>query len=170
MQFTDPLIELCKQCLDRLSISDIIHFLINSKPKNANRISALQWLLDDNSEEKETWLTTYITHDNALWLNGQGNPSHVSSLLAIDPNKCNQAYVFKSSPRVIDISYFPQGKELDVCKMFKIPVFSDDDLVPKPVTTPDSGQTLTVSKEIIRRLLLVIAYRYITTTHGRHLN
>lgn len=160
MQFTDPLIELCKQCLDRLSISDIIHFLINSKPKNANRISALQWLLDDNSEEKETWLTTYITHDNALWLNGQGNPSHVSSLLAIDPNKCNQAYVFKSSPRVIDISYFPQGKELDVCKMFKIPVFSDDDLVPKPVTTPDSGQTLTVSKEIIRRLLLVIAYRY----------
>lgn len=160
MQFTDPLIELCKQCLDRLSISDIINFLVNSKPKNANRISALQWLLDDNSDEKETWLTTYITHDNALWLNGQGDPSHVSSLLAIDPNKCNQAYVFKSSPRVIDISYFPQGKELDVCKMFKIPVFSDDDLVPKPVTTPDSGQTLTVSREIIRRLLLVIAYRY----------
>lgn len=160
MQFTDPLIELCKQCLDRLSISDIINFLINSKPKNVNRISALQWLLDDNSEEKETWLTTYIKHDNALWLNGQGEPSHVSSLLAIDPNKCNQAYVFKSSPRVIDISYFPQGKELDVCKMFKIPVFSDDDLVPKPVTTPDSGQTLTVSREIIRRLLLVIAYRY----------
>ena len=160
MQFTDPLIELCKQCLDRLSISDTINFLINSKPKNANRISALQWLLDDNSEEKETWLTTYITHENALWLNGQGKPSHVSSLLAIDPNKCNQAYVFKSSPRVIDISYFPQGKELDVCKMFKIPVFSDDDLVPKPVTTIDSGQTLTVSKEIIRRLLLVIAYRY----------
>lgn len=160
MQFTDPLIELCKQCLDRLSIGDIINFLINSKPKNVNRISALQWLLDDNSEEKETWVTTYITHDNALWLNGQGDPSHISSLLAIDPNKCNQAYVFKSSPRVIDISYFPQGKELDVCKMFKIPVFSDDDLVPKPVTTPDSGQTLTVSREIIRRLLLVIAYRY----------
>jgi hypothetical protein len=44
--------------------------------------------------------------------------------------------------------------------LFKIPVFSDEDLVPKPVTTPDSGQTLTVSKEIIRRLLLVIAYRY----------
>lgn len=160
MQFTDPLIELCKQCLDRLSIGDIINFLINSKPKNVNRISALQWLLDDNSEEKETWVTTYITHDNALWLNGQGDPSHISSLLAIDPNNCNQAYVFKSSPRVIDISYFPQGKELDVCKMFKIPVFSDDDLVPKPVTTPDSGQTLTVSREIIRRLLLVIAYRY----------
>lgn len=160
MQFTDPLIELCKLCMDRLSIGDIINFLINSKPKNLNRISALQWLLDDNSEEKETWLTTYITHENALWLNGQGNPSHVSSLLAIDPNKCNQAYVFKSSPRIIDISYFPQGKELDVCKMFKIPVFSDDDLVPKPVTTPDGGQTLTVSKEIIRRLLLVIAYRY----------
>ncbi len=160
MQFTEPLIELCKQCMDRLNISDIINFLINSKPKNANRISALQWLLDDSSEEKETWLTTYITHDNARWPNGQGEASHVSSLLAIDPNNCNQAYVFKSSPRVIDMSYFPQGRELDVCKLFKIPVFSDNDLVPKPVTTPDGGQTLTVSKEIIRRLLLVIAYRY----------
>jgi hypothetical protein len=44
--------------------------------------------------------------------------------------------------------------------MLSIPIFSDEDLVPKPVTTPDSGQTLKVSKEIIRRLLLVIAYRY----------
>ena len=81
-------------------------------------------------------------------------------MLAIDPNNCNQAYVFKSSPKVIDISYFPQGRELDVCKAFGITVFSDKDLVPKPVTTPDSGQTLKVSREIIRRLLLVIAYRY----------
>lgn len=160
MQFTEPLDELCKQCMDRLSLGDIIHFLINSKPKNTNRIYALQWLLDDNSEDKETWINTYITHDNARWLNGQGGPSHVSELFAIDPNKCKQAYVFNSSPRVIDLSYFPSGKELEVCEQLKIPVFSDDDLVPKPVTTPDGGQTLTVSKEITKRLLLVIAYRY----------
>ena len=160
MQFTEPLVELCKQCLTALTINDIIAFLVNSKPKNRNRTTALQWLLDDNSDDKDVWINTYITHEKACWLNGQGDPSHVSSLLAIDPNKCNQAYVFKSSPRVIDISYFPQEKELDVCNLFKIPVFSDEDLVPKPVTTPDSGQTLTVSKEIIRRLLLVIAYRY----------
>ena len=160
MQFTEPLIELCKQCMDKLAINDIINFLINSKPKNVNRITALQWLLEDNSEDKGAWLTTYIAHDNACWPNGQGKPMHVSSLLAINPSNCNQAYVFKSSPRVIDMSYFPQGRELDVCNMFKIPVFSDDDLVPTPVTTPDSGQTLKVSREIIRRLLLVIAYRY----------
>ena len=160
MLFTEPLVELCKQCLEHLTIGDIIAFLLNSKPKNRNRTIALQWLLDDTSEDKETWLTTYIAHEKACWLNGQGEPVHLSSLLGIDPNNCNQAYVFKSSPSVIDISYFPQGNELDVCKMFKIPVFSDDDLVPKPVTTIDSGQTLTVSKEIIRRLLLVIAYRY----------
>ena len=160
MLFTEPLVELCKQCLEHLTIGDIIAFLLNSKPKNRNRTIALQWLLDDTSEDKETWLTTYIAHEKACWLNGQGEPVHLSSLLAIDPNNCNQAYVFKSSPSVIDISYFPQGNELDVCQMFGITVFSDDDLVPKPVTTPDSGQTLKVSREIIRRLLLVIAYRY----------
>lgn len=160
MQFTEPLIELCKQCLTSLTINDIIAFLVNSKPKNRNRTTALQWLLDDNSDDKGVWINTYITHEKACWLNGQGDPCHISSLLAIDPNNCNQAYVFKSSPRVIDISYFPQGKELDVCKIFGITVFSDKNLVPKPVTTPDSGQTLKVSREIIRRLLLVIAYRY----------
>lgn len=160
MLFSEPLIELCKQCLESLTISDIISFLINSKPKNRNRTTALQWLLDNHSNDKNVWISTYIVHEKACWLNGQGEVSHVSSLLAIDPNKCNQAYVFKSSPRVVDISYFPQGKELDVSKMFGITVFSDDDLVPKPVTTLDSGQTLKVSREIIRRLLLVIAYRY----------
>ena len=160
MQFTEPLIELCKQCMDNLSIDDIITFLINSKPKNRNRTNALQWLIDDKSEDKNTWLTTYITHEKALWLNGQGEPTHVGQLLAIDPSNCNQAYIFRSSPRVIDLSYFPQGHEIEVCNMLSIPIFSDEDLVPKPVTTPDSGQTLKVSKEIIRRLLLVIAYRY----------
>ena len=160
MQFTEPLIELCKQCLESLTISDIIAFLINSKPKNRNRTNALQWLIDDKSEDKNTWLTTYITHEKALWLNGQGGPTHVAQLLAIDPGNCSQAYIFRSSPRVIDLSYFPQGHEIEVCNLLSIPVFSDEDLVPKPVTTPDSGQTLKVSKEIIRRLLLVIAYRY----------
>lgn len=160
MQFTEPLIELCKQCLESLTISDIIAFLINSKPKNRNRTNVLQWLIDDKSEDKNTWLTTYITHEKALWLNGQGEPTHVAQLLAIDPGNCSQAYIFRSSPRVIDLSYFPQGHEIEVCNLLSIPVFSDEDLVPKPVTTPDSGQTLKVSKEIIRRLLLVIAYRY----------
>lgn len=160
MQFTEPLVELCKQCLTSLTIIDIVAFLVNSKPKNRNRTTALQWLLDDNSDDKGVWINTYITHEKACWLNGQGDSCHISSLLAIDPNNCNQAYVFKSSPKVIDLSYFPQGRELDVCKAFGITVFSDKDLVPKPVTTPDSGQTLRVSREIIRRLLLVIAYRY----------
>ena len=160
MQFTEPLIELCKQCLESLTISDIIAFLINSKPKNRNRTNVLQWLIDDKSEDKNTWLTTYITHEKALWLNGQGEPTHVAQLLAIDPGNCSQAYIFRSSPRVIDLSYFPQGHEIEVCNLLSIPFFSDEDLVPKPVTTPDSGQTLKVSKEIIRRLLLVIAYRY----------
>ena len=160
MQFSDPLTELCKQCLDSLTINDIIAFLINSKPKNRNRTNAIQWLIDNNSEDKDIWLTTYKVHPKAMWLNGQGEAVHIATLLAIDPSNCSQAYIFRSSPRVIDLSYFPQGHETEVCKMFEIPVFSDEDLVPKPVTTPDSGQTLKVSKEIIRRLLLVIAYRY----------
>ena len=160
MQFTEPLIELCKQCRESLSIGDIFFFLIKSKPNNRNRTVTLQWLLDVNSEYKEQYLATYITREDAQWLNGQGQAAHVSTLLAIDPSNCSQAYIFKSSPRVIDLSYFPQSHEVEVCNMFKIPVFSDEDLVPKPVTTPDSGQTLKVSKEIIRRLLLVIAYRY----------
>ena len=160
MQFTEPLIELCKQCLESLTVNDIIAFLINSKPKDRNRSIALQWLIDDYSEDKDTWIKTYIAHDKACWLNGQGEPIHISSLLAVDPNNCNQAYVFKSSPKVIDISYFPKDKELEVCKMFGIPVFSDDDLVPNPITAVDGVQTLNVSKEIIRRLLLVIALRY----------
>ena len=160
MQFSEPLLELCKQCRDTLSIGDIFFFLINSKPKNRNRTVALQWLLDVDSEYKEKFLATYITREKALWLNGQGEPAHVSTLLAIDPSNCSQAYIFRSSPRVIDLSYFPQGHEIEVCNLLSIPVFSDEDLVPKPVTTPDSGQTLKVSKEIIRRLLLVIAYRY----------
>ena len=160
MQFTEPLIELCKQCMESLTINDIIAFLINSKPKNKNRTIALQWLLDNQSEEKDVWIDKYLSHEKACWLNGQGEASHISSLMAIDPNNSNQAYVFNSFPRVIDISYFPKDCELKVCSMFKMQVFSDKDLVPKPVKMPDGGQTLMVSKEIIRRLLLVIALRY----------
>ena len=160
MQFSEPLIELCKQCMETLLVNDCIDFLINSKPKNRNRTKVLEWLLDSTSEDKDDLLQKYRSHEKACWLNGQNEPSHLSSLFAIDPNNCNQAYVFKSSSRVIDMSYLPMGMELDVCEMLEIPVFSDDDLVPNPVKTPDGGQTLMVSKEITRRLLLVIAYRY----------
>ena len=160
MQFSEPLIELCKQCMETLLVNDCIDFLINSKPKNRNRTKVLEWLLDSTSEDKDDLLQKYRSHEKACWLNGQSEPSHLSSLFAIDPNNCNQAYVFKSSSRVIDMSYLPMDMELDVCEMLEIPVFSDDDLVPNPVKIPDGGQTLMVSKEIIRRLLLVIAYRY----------
>lgn len=160
MQSSEPFDKLCKQCKNSLSLSDIIQFLINSETDNSKRANALRWLLDDSSEEKPTWVATYLSQKNAYWKNGQGGNSHVSSLIAIDPNKCNQAYVFKSSPRVIDISFFPKGKELDVCKMFNIKVYTDDDLKPNPVTSLEGSQTTIVTNEIYRRLLLVIAYRY----------
>ena len=159
MQFSEPLTELCKQCRENLTVNDCIDYLVNSKPKNRNRTAVVEWLLDA-SEDKDGLLNEYLSNEKACWLNGQGEAVHISKLLAIDPNNCKQAYVFKSSQKVIELSYFPAGRELEVCKMFNISVFSDDDLVPNPVTTPDGGQTLMVSKEIIRRLLLVIAFRY----------
>ena len=160
MHFSEPLIELCKQCLDTLTVNDCIDFLINSKPKNKNRAIVLEWLLDSTSDKKDSLLQSYLSHEKAWWLNGQGDPKLISELLAVDPNNCKQAYVFSTSSHVIDLAYFPKGRELEVCEMFGITVFSDDDLVPKPIKIPDGGQTLEVSNEIIRRLLLVIALRY----------
>lgn len=150
-----------KEAHKQLTFSDCVYFLLNSKPKNEFRANVLNWMLTSANENKESLLESYKANDKSLWMNGEGKASMLKDLLFIDPNKCQQAYVFKSNKNVIDNNFFAKENALEIAKdLFGMKIISDDTLVPEPKRVENGDETEKVSFDIKKKLLLVIAFRY----------
>lgn len=144
-----------------LTFSDCVDFLLNSKPKNEWRSNVLSWMLNSSDVNKASLLESYKENDKSLWMNGEGTASLLRGLMFIDPNKCQQAYVFKSNRNIIDNNFFAKDNALEIARdLFGMKIISDDTLVPEPERAENGNETEKVSADIKKKLLLVIAYRY----------
>ena len=143
-----------------LCLSDCLDHLLNTTPENPSRSVVLGWIASSYSDESKELICNYRNHDKAMWLNGQKQPAHISTLYALDNSNNKRISSFRTNEHIINFDCY---KFISTDNWFKalrylgIQVISDDDLEPLCPVTKD--ETLAIKRDVTLRLLALIASR-----------
>lgn len=122
----------------KLNFEHCLKALLKVSPKDErNRKTLLRWILDSKIVNEDA-VTDYRISQDAIWVNGKKNKSHITELYALASGDKGWESCFGSNERLINKSYFPGGEDFEaVCKILRIPV-----LYPKDTPETYEGKIL----------------------------
>ena len=144
-----------------LDFSDCLDYLLNTDPRTIKRSIVLGWIASSYRDDNKQQIEIYRKCNNALWLNGQKKPAHISSLYALSNKDNKRISSFRTDEHVLDFEQYKNSISADnwfkALGILGVSVISDKDLVPScPI---DRDETIQIRATILLRLLALIAAR-----------
>ncbi len=143
-----------------LSFDDCLYYLLNAQDKreeeSSRRREVINWILAAEQID-DSLIESYRANPKALWRNGKGQRSHITSLYAIHPDAIQQRAIFRGDEHVMITNMFPLTiSDFErVCKIFKIKCLRSEDFVPKPINKED--ETAQMMRVLKPRILVLAA-------------
>lgn len=143
-----------------LSFDDCLYYLLNAQDKreeeSSRRREVINWILEAEQID-DSLIESYRANPKALWRNGKGQKSHISSLYAIHPDARQQRAIFSGDEHIMITNMFPlTTSDFErVCEIFKIKCLRSEDFVPTPINKED--ETVQMMRVLKPRILVLAA-------------